>query len=120
MKFNFQHWFQKAKSSTVKHTNYRVKVEVSFLANFLVHYERPISIPVIREFYATEWNTELNFPEGYNVWFKVFVRNPSGLKGASVTLSIENMNEGGGIVFKKFEINNSTAADSEWFRLSLW
>ena len=100
--------------------HYRIKVEVSFLANFFVHFERSIRIPVIQELYATEWNTELNFPEGYNVGFKVFVRNPSGLKGASVTLSIENMNDDGGILVKKFELNNANPdTDAEWFRLSV-
>lgn len=120
MKFNFTQLFQRVKKSTAKEMHYRIKVEVSFLANFFVHFERSIRIPVIREFYATEWNTELNFPEGYNVGFKVFVRNPSGLKGASVTLSIENMNDDGGILVKKFELNNASPdTDAEWFRLSV-
>jgi hypothetical protein len=120
VKFNFKELFNRVKKSTAKEMHYRIKVEVSFLANFFVHYEKEKNTPIIREFYASDWNTELNFPEGYNVGFKVFVRNPSGLKGESVTLSIENMDADGGILVKKFELSDKNTGDySEWFRLSV-
>jgi hypothetical protein len=121
MKFNFQELFQKAKSHSVKVTNYRIKVEVSFLANFFVQYEKEPNVPIIKEFYATGWQTELVFPESYNLSFKVFVSNPSCIKDASVSLSIENMNDDGGILVKKFDLQNkNTNLDSEWFRISLY
>lgn len=121
MKFNFQELFQKAKRHSVKVTTYRIKVEVSFLANFFVQYEKEPNIPIIKEFYATQWHTELTFPESYNVSFKVFVRNPSSIKDASVSLSIENMNDDGGILVKKFDLDNkNTGASSDWFRISLY
>ena len=120
MKFNFTQLFQTVKKSTVKEMHYRIKVEVSFLANFFVHYEKEKNTPIIREFYATDWDTELNFPAGYNVGFKVFVRNPSSLKGETAVLSIENMDDDGGILVKKFELNNANPnTDAEWFRLSI-
>jgi hypothetical protein len=118
MKFSLQRMFQKAKP--IKCLTYRLKVEVSFLANFFVHYEKEKNTPIIREFYATDWNIELNFPAGYNVGFKVFVRNPSSLKGETAVLSIENMDDDGGILVKKFELNNANpSTDAEWFRLSV-
>jgi hypothetical protein len=121
MKFNFQWLFQKAKNPSVKVINYRIKVEVSFFANFFVKYEKEPNVPIIKEFYATEWHTELIFPEGYNLSFKVFVRNPSGIKDASVSLSIENMSDDGGILVKKFDLENkNTNLDSEWFKISLY
>ena len=121
MKFNFQELFQKAKSHSVKFTSYRIKVEVSFLANFFVHYEKEPNVPIIKEFYSTGWQTELTFPDGYNLSFKVFVRNPSSIKKPTVSLSIENMNDDGGIVVKKFDLENKNiGAEAEWFRISLY
>jgi len=120
MKFNFQWLFQKAKNHSVKVNSYRIKVEVSFLANFFVQYEKEPNVPIIKEFYATEWQTELFFPESYNLSFKVFVRNPSGIKDPTVSLSIENMNNDGGILVKKFDLDNKNmGAEAEWFRLSV-
>ena len=121
MKFNFQQLFKKARSHSVKFTTYRIKVEISFLANFFVQYEKEPNVPIIKEFYATEWHKELIFPEGYNLSFKVFVRNPSSIKDPTVSLSIENMNDDGGIVVKKFDLGNKNkGAEAEWFRISLY
>jgi hypothetical protein len=121
MKFNFQELFKKAKSHSAKVTTYCIKVEVSFLANFFFFYEKEQNVPIIKEFYSTGWQTELTFPDGYNLSFKVFVRNPSGIKDASVSLTIENMNEDGGILVKKFDLENKNInLDSEWFRISLY
>ena len=121
MKFNFQELFKKAKISSVRGITYRIKVEVCFLANFFVQYEKEPNVPMIKEFYATEWHMDLVFPETYNLGFKVFVRNPSCIEAATVSLSIENMNNDGGILVKKFDLTNkNTGTDSEWFRISLY
>ena len=121
MKFNFQELFKKAKISSVRGITYRIKVEVCFLANFFVQYEKEPNVPMIKEFYATEWHKELIFPAGYNLAFKVFVRNPSSIKDPTVSLSIENMNDDGGIVVKKFDLGNKNiGAEAEWFRISLY
>ena len=121
MKFNFQWLFQKAKNHSVKVTTYRIKVEVSFLANFFVQYEKEPNVPIIKEFYATEWHKELVFSEGYNLAFKVFVRNPSSIKKPTVSLSIENMNDDGGLVVKKFDLENKNrGAEAERIRISLY
>lgn len=40
MKFNFQKLFQRAKSNSTKSATYRIRVELSFLANFFVQYDK--------------------------------------------------------------------------------
>ena len=121
MKFNFQKLFQRAKSNSTKSATYRIRVELSFLANFFVQYDKQPNVPIIKEFYATQWHTELTFPESYNVSFKVFVRNPSEIENATVSLSIENVNVDGVILIRKFDLENKkTNLDSEWFRISLY
>jgi len=120
MKVNFNEIFNRAKINSVKNTTYRINVEVSFLANFFVQFEKQPNVPIIKEYYASVWNKDLIFPEDYNISFKVFVRNPSCLYGEKVTLMIKNMKDDGEIVSKTFNLDNkNTGLDSEWFRISL-